>query len=178
MKGSVAGAITDIDGYYTIEVPENENVTLVYSSVGYNQEEVAVNEQNEVNVNIEPDITALSEIVVTGYGTQETEEEPEYSFTPPRPAGGQTVFKNYVKEYMRYPASGLEDQIKGTVKLKFTVLTDGRITNLEILKSLGEDFDQESIRLVEEGPDWEPAELNGEIVEREVRVKIRFRVPE
>jgi TonB family protein len=178
VKGSGVGTITDIEGNYSIEVPENEHVTLVYSSVGYSQEEVEVNEQNEVNVNIEPDITALSEIVVTGYGTQESEEEPEYSFTPPRPVGGQTVFKNYVNEYLRYPESGMDKEIKGTVKLKFTVTTDGTIKNMEVIKSLGSDFDQEAIRLVNEGPAWEPAELNGEFVEREVRVKIRFRVPD
>jgi TonB family protein len=178
LKGSSAGTLTDIDGYYKIDVPEDEDVTLVYSSVGYSPEEVEANEQNEVNVNIEPDITALSEIVVTGYGTQESEEEPEYSFTPPRPVGGQTVFKNYVKEYLRYPESGLDKEIKGTVKLKFTVTPNGTIKNMEVIKSLGSDFDQEGMRLVNEGPAWEPAQLNGEIVEREVKVKIRFRVPE
>jgi TonB family protein len=176
VKGSGGGTITDIEGNYSIEVPENEDVTLVYSSVGYTQEEVAVDDRNEVNVNIEPDITALSEIVVTGYGSQESEEEPGYSFTPPRPVGGQTVFKNYVKEYLRYPESGMDKEIKGTVKLKFTVTPDGTIKNMEVVKSLGSDFDQEAIRLVNEGPAWEPAQLNGEIVEREVKVKIRFRV--
>jgi TonB family protein len=177
LKGSAAGTITDIDGYYQIEVPEDQDVTLVYSSVGYTQEEVEVNDRNEVNVNIEPDITALSEIVVTGYGTQEPEETPEFSFIPPRPVGGQTVFKNYVNEYLRYPESGLDMEIKGTVKLKFTVAPDGTIKNMEVIKSLESDFDREALRLVNEGPAWEPAQLNGEIVEREVKVKIRFRVP-
>jgi TonB family protein len=177
VKGSGVGTITDIEGNYSIEVPENEGVTLVYSSVGYSQEEVEVNEQSEVNVNIEPDITALSEIVVTGYGTQSSEEEPEYSFTPPRPVGGQTVFKNYVTEYLKYPESALDKQILGTVKLKFTVAPDGTIKNMEVIKSLGSDFDQEAMRLVHEGPAWEPAQLSGEIVEREVKVKIRFRAP-
>lgn len=178
LKGSAAGTITDIEGNYSIEVPENEDVTLVYSSVGYTQEEVAVDDRNEVNVNIEPDITALSEIVVTGYGTQNFEEEPEYSFTPPRPVGGQTVFKNYVREYLKYPESGLDKEIKGTVKLKFIVAPDGTIKNMEVIKSLGSDFDHEAMRLVNAGPAWEPAQLNGEIVEREVKVKIRFRVPD
>jgi hypothetical protein len=42
VKGSGVGTITDIEGNYSIEVPENEDVTLVYSSVGYTQEEVEV----------------------------------------------------------------------------------------------------------------------------------------
>jgi TonB family protein len=63
------------------------------------------------------------------------------------------------------------------VKLKFIVGLNGQISNIEIAKSLGEAFDNEAIRLLKEGPDWAPAEFNGEKVEREVKVKIRFRPP-
>ena len=49
---------------------------------------------------------------------------------------------------------------------------------MEVVKSLGEDFDKEAMRLVNEGPDWEPAMENDSVVEKEVTVKIRFRPPE
>jgi len=189
VKGTTVGTVSDIEGNYSIKVPEDGEVTLVYSSVGFTTEEIKIGEQTEVDVNVEPDVTALSEIVVTGYATQrksditgaasevEMDEPQEYNFLPPLPAGGKGNFKDFVKENIHYPDSGLEEKIKGTVKLKFAVRTNGSITNMEVLKSLGEDFDQEAIRLVKEGPDWEPAELNGEVVEREVKVKIRFRPP-
>jgi TonB family protein len=94
------------------------------------------------------------------------------------PVGGNSTFREFVKNNLRYPASGLEDEIKGMVKLKFTVGSNGQISNMEVLKSLGEDFDREAIRLVNEGPKWEPAKENGRVVERDVKVKIRFRPPE
>lgn len=177
VKGSTAGTVSDIEGNYSISVPDSEEVTLVFSSVGYMTEEVTVGEESEIDVDFVADVSALSEIVVVGYGT-ESEEEPDYSYIPPRPEGGRNVFRDFIKENIQYPPSGLEQAIKGTVKLKFTVSSGGNISNIEILKSLGSEFDKEAIRLLKEGPDWEPAELNGNTEEREVKVKIRFRPPE
>lgn len=68
IKGTSQGTITDVDGNYTINVPSSESI-LVFSSVGYNPEEVAVGNKSQINVALVPDITALEEIVVVGYGT-------------------------------------------------------------------------------------------------------------
>ncbi len=190
LKGSAKGAISDVEGNYSIEVPDKEDAVLVYSYVGFISEEVAVRDESEMNVAIEPDITSLSEIVVIGYATQakkdvtgaistvENDSQDTYSYIPPMPAGGNNSFKAYVKENLRYPVSGLERGIKGTVRLKFTVGRNGQISNMVILKSLSADFDREAMRLVYEGPKWEPAVENDTIVEREVKIKLRFKPQE
>ena len=178
IKGSNNGAVTDIDGNFSLEIPSESNVALEIASVGYMPEEVVVEDQSEINVKIDPDVTALSEIIVVGYGTAVNNEKADYSYTPPRPVGGNGEFKDYIYENIQYPAFGLEEKIKGTVKLKFTVGTDGQVSNIVVLKSLGDDFDKEAIRLVIEGPTWEPAKENEKIVARDVKVKIRFRPPE
>ena len=178
VQGSQIGTVSDIEGKYSITVRIDTTATLVFAYVGFLSEEIVVNDQEEINVKIEPEISALSEIVVVGYGTANDNQEPESSYTPPLPVGGNARFKNYVKENIRYPASGLEDKIKGTVKLKFTIDADGLILNIKVLKSLGDDFDKEAIRLVKEGPNWEPAKESDSPVEREVNMKIRFRPPE
>lgn len=69
IKGSSTGTVTDIDGNFTLEVPD-ENAVLVFSSVGYVTTEVAVGSQTVINVTLQIDITALEEIVVVGYGEQ------------------------------------------------------------------------------------------------------------
>lgn len=176
--GSNNGAVTDINGNFSLEIPIDSDVTLEIAGVGYMPEEVIVKDQSEINVKIDPDFTALSEIIIVDYGTDADNEKSDYSYTPPQPIGGNKVFKDFINANIQYPPSGLKEKIKGTVKLKFMVGTEGEISNMEVLKSLGDEFDMEAIRLVHGGPDWEPAELNGEILEREVRVKIRFRVPE
>lgn len=69
VKGTAKGAITDSDGKYNLSIPEG-NVTLVYSFVGYEAQEVAVGTRTTVDVTLKVDVKALSEVVVVGYGTQ------------------------------------------------------------------------------------------------------------
>ena len=70
VKGTTQGTITDLDGRYSISVPENAT-TLVFSFVGYLTKEVNISGRNTVDVSMEPDVKVLNEVVVTGYGTQE-----------------------------------------------------------------------------------------------------------
>ena len=73
LKGSSTGSVTDIEGNYTLEVP-GDNSVLVFSSVGYLQQEVTVGNQSVINLTLSIDITALEEIVVIGYGTQQKKD--------------------------------------------------------------------------------------------------------
>ncbi len=69
VKGTTVGTVTDIDGNYRLTAPDDAQ-TLVFSSVGYTSEEIAIGNQTTVNLEMAPDIQSLSEIVVVGYGTQ------------------------------------------------------------------------------------------------------------
>ncbi|MBN1117572.1 MAG: TonB-dependent receptor [Bacteroidales bacterium] len=72
VAGTTNGTITDIDGAYTIQnVPADASIS--FSFVGYLTETIAVAGQSNLSVNLIPDITALSEVVVVGYGTQRKE---------------------------------------------------------------------------------------------------------
>src|SRR5882762_10985770 len=71
-KGTSNGTITDIDGNYSITIGPNS--TLVFSFVGFKAQEILVGDQSSVNVAIEPDVTALSEVVVIGYGQIEKKD--------------------------------------------------------------------------------------------------------
>jgi len=69
VKGTFTGTVTDINGQYTLNVP-NETDTLVFSSIGYITQEVAVNGRTTIDVLLEEDVESLDEVVVVGYGTQ------------------------------------------------------------------------------------------------------------
>jgi TonB-dependent starch-binding outer membrane protein SusC len=73
VKGTSIGAITDLDGAYSIEVPSGSNV-LVFSFVGFESQEVAIGNRSEVDVVLAQDVKTLSEVVVVGYGTQERKD--------------------------------------------------------------------------------------------------------
>jgi len=66
IQGTVTGAVTDVDGNYSITVPGPDAV-LVFSYIGYSTVAIPVGDQNVINAVLLPDVTALDEIVVTGY---------------------------------------------------------------------------------------------------------------
>jgi len=66
IQGTTVGAVTDVDGKYSINVPGPEAV-LVFSYVGYTTIAITVGAQSVVDAVMSPDVTALDEIVVTGY---------------------------------------------------------------------------------------------------------------
>ncbi len=67
-KGTMNGAVTDVNGNYTIPVTSTESI-LVFSYIGYNPEEVTVGNQTTINMTLVESIEALDEVVVVGYGT-------------------------------------------------------------------------------------------------------------
>jgi len=67
IEGTTRGAITDMDGKYSITVGANS--TLLFSYVGYATQRINVNDQTEINVTLVTDLARLDEVVVIGYGT-------------------------------------------------------------------------------------------------------------
>jgi TonB-linked SusC/RagA family outer membrane protein len=78
LKGTNTGTITDINGYYSLDV-EGNNMVLVFSYVGFLSEEVAVGSQSVINVSLTESIEALEEIVVTGLSIERDKESLGYS---------------------------------------------------------------------------------------------------
>ncbi|WP_345949619.1 SusC/RagA family TonB-linked outer membrane protein [Mucilaginibacter sp. PAMB04274] len=69
VKGSSTGAITDVNGKFTVKAP-SPNSVLVFTYVGYDNQEVPVNGRSQLNVSMAANSKSLSEIVVVGYTTQ------------------------------------------------------------------------------------------------------------
>ncbi|MCG8309410.1 MAG: SusC/RagA family TonB-linked outer membrane protein [Cytophagales bacterium] len=68
VKGTTNGTVTDLDGNYSLNISGQEDV-LVFSFVGFVSQEIAVGNQSVITVSLASDVTALSEVVVIGYGT-------------------------------------------------------------------------------------------------------------
>ena len=67
VKGSTTGTITDMDGNFTLEVPDQ--ATLLVSYIGYTPKEVAVKNQNNLSIMMIEDSKTIDEVVVIGYGS-------------------------------------------------------------------------------------------------------------
>ncbi|MCY7352738.1 MAG: carboxypeptidase-like regulatory domain-containing protein, partial [Cytophagaceae bacterium] len=70
VKGAPTGTTTDANGNFAVATRPGSN-TLVVSSIGYKTIEVSVGNQTTVNVTLQEDAASLSEVVVTGYSTQQ-----------------------------------------------------------------------------------------------------------
>lgn len=68
VKGTTLGVPTDENGFYSIQLP-NRSSTLVFRFLGYVTQEIQVG-QEIINVEMQPDVTSLEEVVVTAYGVQ------------------------------------------------------------------------------------------------------------
>lgn len=69
VKGAPTGTVTTADGTFRVNVPPSAN-TLVFSFVGYGDQEVNITNQTDVSVSLSTGNKELSEVVVVGYGTQ------------------------------------------------------------------------------------------------------------
>jgi len=69
VTGTKIGSTTDASGHYSLLVPANAT-SLRISFVGMKPMEVPIGAQQEINITMDPEITALDEVVVVGYGTQ------------------------------------------------------------------------------------------------------------
>ncbi|WP_230981472.1 SusC/RagA family TonB-linked outer membrane protein [Echinicola salinicaeni] len=68
VKGTSNGTVTDLDGQYSISVSDADNSILSFSFVGYVTQTVAISNQSQINISLEPDVSQLDEVVVVGYG--------------------------------------------------------------------------------------------------------------
>lgn len=75
MKGTRLGVSTDVKGEFVLSTAEKDSLTLVFSCVGMKTKEVKVNllKNPKLNVVMEEDVTAMDEVVVTGYQTVKRE---------------------------------------------------------------------------------------------------------
>ncbi|WP_228693446.1 TonB-dependent receptor [Lunatimonas sp.] len=67
VQGSTIGTVTDLDGSYSITVPDN--AVLVFSYIGYESTRIEIGNRTEIDVTMRMDASSLEEVVVIGYGT-------------------------------------------------------------------------------------------------------------
>ncbi|KEO74504.1 SusC/RagA family TonB-linked outer membrane protein [Anditalea andensis] len=94
------GFATDIDGNYSISVPTGSNV-LVYSFVGLLTQERSIGNQSIINVDLQPDLKQLQEVVVVGYGEMTKREV------------SGAISSVGSKDIQNLPVAGLDQAIQG-----------------------------------------------------------------
>ncbi|MFD1188683.1 SusC/RagA family TonB-linked outer membrane protein, partial [Pontibacter rugosus] len=102
VKGTTTGTFTGGDGSFNVKV-NDANATLVFSYLGYINQEVKANGRATINIQLKEDAKALSEVVVVGYGTQERRDI----------TGSVASVRS--EEIENLPVAGLDQAIQGKI---------------------------------------------------------------
>ncbi len=73
VKGTTVGTVTDVEGNYSLSVPESTEALLI-SSVGYLSQEIKIAGKSVIDLALSADVTTLEELVVVGYGTKKRKD--------------------------------------------------------------------------------------------------------
>ncbi|MFD2247806.1 energy transducer TonB [Pontibacter ruber] len=169
IKGTSTGVATDAQGNFTLNLPI-EKATLAFSYIGFEREEKTISTGTQhLTVNLQENTSSLSEVVVTGNGKRTAPTQPPVVVAA-KLAVSAKAYRKYLEENIRYTSASE----KGRVVVQATVSPTGTLQNLQVIKSLCPSCDEEALRLVSQGPSWEPAISNGKKVEQQVKIVVRF----
>ena len=86
------------------------------------------------------------------------------------------MFK-YLSENVKYPVIAQENGIQGRVICQFVVNKDGKIVDVEVVRSGGDpSLDKEAIRVIKSMPPWKPGKQRGKAVRVKYTVPVNFRL--
>ncbi len=123
VKGTTTGTATDIDGNFSLNVP-NDDAVLVFSFIGYTSIEETVGSRSVIDVKMNPDETTLTELVVTGY-TIDSRRETTGAIATVDP-----------KDLTVIPTGNVEQTLQGRVS-GVTVITNGQPGTSSIIRVRG-----------------------------------------
>ncbi len=92
--------------------------------------------------------------------------------------GGQEAFVKYLSRNLRYPGIAAEKGIQGKVMVSFIIESNGELSHIKILRSIGGGCDDEAMRVLARSPKWKPGIQNKQNVRVAYNIPINFKLPD
>lgn len=124
---------------------------------------------NDVNISERNNAASMSEPQSNGTVMKDVEVAPSFP-------GGQLAMMEWIGQHIQYPDYAAYKNIQGRVLVKFMVLSDGSIGEIQIAKSIETSLDNEAVRLVKAMPKWNPGTIDGDPVNVWYTVPITFKL--
>ncbi|MFD2719480.1 energy transducer TonB [Hymenobacter monticola] len=99
-----------------------------------------------------------------------------YADEMPTYPGGEAAMYQFLAKKIVYPATANQQNLSGTVYVRFVVDEQGRIRDAEVAKGCGHGFDEEALRVVRLMPWWTPGRVAGRPVRVQRTLPIIFRL--
>ena len=145
-----------------VEIPDEEEIV----------------EAIEVDLDIEMTEESVVEKLVIAEAPQEEIADEVFTIVEVMPSypGGNTKFYEYISKNLKYPRRALKANVEGKVIVQFLVAQNGDISEVEILKGIGFDCDEEAVRVLQSSPRWIPGQHQGKNVKVKVTLPLTFNI--
>lgn len=130
---------------------------------------------DETSTNIKSDKKQLGDVASSGGGEGETKVFTYVEQMPVFP-GGEAALNKFIHDNLKYPQMSLEEGVQGVVMLRFVVLENGSVGDVQILKGLDTYCDREAKRVVQKLPRFTPGRQQGKPVKVWFQFPIRFEI--
>ncbi len=159
--------LTDTTGNFVLQSPDSNTAASV-AAAGYATKKVTLQKDEQPTIAMNKSDTNLSEVVVTGHGKEKKKERAlsrenalsakiagvKIKANEVRPFPKNEKFDQYLSDNIQPILNENGERLAGEVLLSFSVSEKGRPTNIKVAKSSCEGCEEEALRLLESGPDW------------------------
>ena len=90
--------------------------------------------------------------------------------------GGNSRFNEFISKNLKYPRRALKANIEGKVIVSFVIAENGEVSDVEVLKGLGFDCDEEAVRVLQSSPNWIPGQQMGRNVKVRIMLPLTFNI--
>ena len=156
--------------------PSAPKMPVLSDQIDIVDDEVVVDDN--LFLNLEDDVNMGVEIMDYVENVEEEvieEEAIPFQLVEEKPSfmgGDANEFSKWVNQRLIYPEIAKENGVQGRVTLQFTIESDGRLTNVKVLRGVDSSLYQEAVRVVSSSPRWSPGKQD----DRAVRVTYTFPV--
>ncbi|MFM1876545.1 MAG: hypothetical protein RL266_2282 [Bacteroidota bacterium] len=107
---------------------------------------------------------------------QEVEQVLKQAEVMPEYPGGMQALMSYMGSSIKYPETAEADGLEGKVFVQFVVDKEGKVGQIEVVKSVRDDLDSEAVRVISEMPDWTPGKQDGKNVSVQLVLPIAYKL--
>lgn len=168
VKGTTTGTVTNTTGNFSLKVPSEESILVISHFSTPSSIEVALKGSKKVVVRLGEKDESNPQLLGEGFIIHGKVDE------APSPSEGILEWNKYMSKNIKYPHSARESKTQGTVVVGFKVKEDGTIADVEIIRGIGGECDQEAVRIIAEGPTWDPGKVGNQPVTTQISLPIRF----
>lgn len=133
IKGEQKGTVTDVDGRFTLNVPEGNK--FIISLIGYNSQEIEVGKQDSYSIRMSTSTHSLNEVVVTGYQTISKERAAgSFSILTPKELEGK--LQTNILDRLEGMSAGLQKRGTGAIEIRGISTLEGNTSPLYVVDGI------------------------------------------